>query len=147
MNPMSPLSVCVRILLVEDFVPFRRFIGSILQRRPEWRVVYEVSDGLEAVQKAEELKPDLILLDIGLPNLNGLEVAKQVGEVAPGTKILYVSVLDDAEIVRAAFGTGAMGYVLKGNAASELLPAIEAVLQGRKFVGSGLADWVEPDSN
>jgi DNA-binding NarL/FixJ family response regulator len=87
LKPFS--SVC--ILVVDDFQPFRQFVSSTLQARPEWQVICEVSDGLEAVQKAQELKPDLILLDIGLPSLNGIEAAKRIHQVVPGTKILYCS--------------------------------------------------------
>jgi DNA-binding NarL/FixJ family response regulator len=79
------------VLVVEDFEPFRRFIRSMLQKRPEFQVICEVSDGLEAVRRAGELQLDLILLDIGLPNLNGIEAAKRIRQVAPGTKIIFVT--------------------------------------------------------
>ena len=81
----------VRILVVDDFEPWRRIISTIAQIQPGWQVICEASDGLEAVQKAEELMPDLILLDISLPKLSGIEAAKQIRKVAPNSKILFVS--------------------------------------------------------
>jgi DNA-binding NarL/FixJ family response regulator len=106
----------------------------MLNRLGQVRVVGEAADGLEAVQKAQELKPDLILLDISLPNLNGIEVASRICQVIPGTKILFLTVNDDAEVVQAALSNGAQGYVLKINAGSELLPTVEEVIRGEKFV-------------
>jgi DNA-binding NarL/FixJ family response regulator len=123
--PVAP----VGILVVDDFQPFRQFVFSTLQERPDWQVIYEVADGLEAVQRARELKPDLILLDIGLPHLNGIEAAKQICQVVPGTKILFLTQNNDAEVVRATLSDGAQGYVLKADAGKELSPAIEAVFR------------------
>jgi two-component system nitrate/nitrite response regulator NarL len=93
----SPISF-TRVLLVDDFEPWREQVGSILQTRPELRVVAEVADGLQAVQKAQELKPDLILLDIGLPNLSGIEAAKIIRERCPKSKIVFVTENTDSEI-------------------------------------------------
>jgi CheY-like chemotaxis protein len=98
-----------------------------------------VSDGLDAVQKADELQPDLILLDIGLPTLNGIEVARRIREVSPASKILFVSEDRSADIVEEALSTGAGGYVVKSDAARELLPAVNAVLEGERFVSASLA--------
>ena len=107
---------------------------------PEIQVIGEASDGLEAVQKAQELHPDLILLDIGLPILNGIAAARQILQYAPNTKILFVSEQRSFEIVEEALGTGARGYVAKSRAATELSPAVEAVLQGKRFVSWNLTD-------
>jgi DNA-binding NarL/FixJ family response regulator len=128
----------VRTLVVDVFAPWRQSVCFMLHRHDEFQLVGEVSDGLEAVQKAEELKPDLILLDIGLPHLNGIEAAKRIRQVVPATKILFLTVDSDADVVQAALDTGAKGYVLKPDAGSELWTAIEAVLQGKEFVSSGL---------
>jgi CheY-like chemotaxis protein len=106
--------------------------------RPEWQVICEVSDGSEAVQKAEELKPDLILLDISLPKLNGIEAARQIRKLSPNSKILFVSMDNSLDIVQVALGTGALGYVYKADAGSELLLAVEAVLRGERFISSGI---------
>jgi len=130
--------VPVRILVVDDFAPWRRSVRSELKRHSELRLVAEVADGLEAVQKARELKPDLILLDIGLPSLNGIEAAKQIRQVVPNTKILFLTLNRDPDVVRAALDTGAKGYVLKEDAGSELWPAIEMVLRSDQFVSSRL---------
>jgi DNA-binding NarL/FixJ family response regulator len=124
----------IRVMVVEDFQSFRRFVCSKLEQRPELRVVCEVSDGLEAVQKAEELKPDLILLDIGLPTLNGLEAARRIRGFAPESKIIFSTQETSAEIVQEAMRLGARGYVYKTHADGHLLPAIDAVLSGRQFV-------------
>ena len=102
-------------------------------------VIGVASDGLEAVQKAEELQPDLILLDIGLPSLNGIEVARQIRKLSPKSKILFVSQESSADIVQGALGTGAQGYVLKSDAERELLEGVNAVLRGEQFVGGRFA--------
>jgi DNA-binding NarL/FixJ family response regulator len=132
--PRLPL---VRILLVEDFEPFRRFIRSQLQPRLDLEVIAEASDGLEAVHLAEQLQPDLILMDIGLPTLNGIEVARQVRKLSPQSKILFVSQECSADMIEEALSFGAMGYVIKAHAGSELLVALEAVREGRQFVSGG----------
>jgi DNA-binding NarL/FixJ family response regulator len=128
-----------RVLVVEDFEPFRRFICSTLRKRPEFQIVEEVADGLAAVQKAEELQPDLIVLDIGLPLLNGIDAARQIRQLSPKSKILFMSQESSADVVQQALALGALGYVVKSHAGGELLPAVEAVLQGRQFVSEGLS--------
>jgi DNA-binding NarL/FixJ family response regulator len=99
-------------------------------------VICEVSDGLEAVQKAEELKPDLILLDIGLPTLNGIEAARRIRKLVPESKIIFSTQETDADIVQEAMRLGAWAYVFKTHAECDLLPAIHAVLSGKRFVSS-----------
>jgi DNA-binding NarL/FixJ family response regulator len=126
----------LKLLVVEDFDAVRRFICSVLQRAEFF--IAEASDGLEAVQKAEELQPDLILLDIGLPSLNGLEVARCVRRVAPAATILFLSVSSDPDLIQEALNLGARGYVHKPRVHGDLLPAIEAALGGQRFVSSSL---------
>jgi DNA-binding NarL/FixJ family response regulator len=116
----------VRVLVVEDYEPFLRFIHSTLEQRPELQVICEVSDGLEAVQKAEELQPDLIVLDIGLPTLNGIEAARRIRKLSPESKILFVSQESSTDVVQEALSLGALGYVVKARAGSELLAAVTA---------------------
>jgi len=128
----------LRILVVEDFQPFRRLICTALQRRAEFQTT-EAVDGLEAVQKAEALQPDLILLDINLPKLHGFEVAKQIRSLAPHARLLFMSQESSSDIVRKALSLGADGYVRKLSAWADLLPAIDAVLGGQRFVSSSLA--------
>jgi DNA-binding NarL/FixJ family response regulator len=125
----------VRILVVDDFEPFRQFVYTVLGKRPDLQVAGEASDGVEAVQKAVELKPDLILLDIGLPTLNGIEAARRIRKLVPESKIIFLSQESSAEIVQEAFSLGAWGYVVKTRAGNELLAAVEAVILGKKFVG------------
>jgi len=129
----------VAVLVVEDFDPFRQFVCSTLGKRPELQIVGEASDGLEAVRKAEQLQPDLILLDIGLPSLNGIEAAQRIRELSPRSKILFVSQESSADVVQKALSLGAAGYIAKVDAGSELLAAVEAVRQGRQFISSGLS--------
>ena len=129
----------VRILLVDDFERFRSFTSSLLRKQPGFQIVGEALDGPEAVQKAEELKPDLVVLDIGLPKLNGIESARQIRLVSPDSKLLFLTGNDDPEVARAALDTGATGYVAKSDAAVELLSAVEAVLLGRRYVSKRLA--------
>ena len=125
-----------RILIAEDFPGYRRFICSTLGESHDLRVVAEVSDGLEAVQKAAELKPDLILLDIGLPTINGIAAARQIRKLSPKSKIVFLSQETSAEVVGEALSTGAWGYVVKTKAASQLLAVVEAVVSGTRFVNS-----------
>jgi len=132
---MSPM----RVLVVEDFAPFWQVIRSALAERPDVQVICEVADGLEAVQKTELLEPDLVLLDIGLPTLNGIEAARQIRKLAPKSKIIFLSQESSPEVVHEALNLGAWGYVAKTRAASDLLAAVDAFLEGRQFVSIGLA--------
>ena len=134
----------LRVLVVDDCEPFRRFVCSTLEKKPGLQVVGEASDGLEAVQKTEELQPDLIVLDIGLPTLNGIEVARRVRKLRPECKMLFMSQESSADVAQETFRLGAMGYVVKSHAGSELFVALEEVCQGRQFVSKGLSGhtWV-----
>ncbi len=134
----------VRILIVDDYEPWRRTVVMMLQEYADWQIICEASDGLEAVQKSGELQPDLILLDLGLPKLNGIEAARQICEIAPRAKILFLSETSCPEAVREAFRIGAAGYVVKSDAARDLLVAVEAVIADKQFVNSRFADCI-PD--
>ena len=120
--------------MVDDFEPWRRYVSSTLRKEPGWQVVGEASDGLEAFQKAVELEPDLILLDIGLPTLNGIEAARRIREIVPEAKIIFLSEESSPVTVQEAMSLGARGYVVKTVAAIDLVTAVETVLAGMKFV-------------
>ena len=122
----------VRVLLVDDFDAFRSFIRTTLQGT-QLQIIAEVSDGSEAVQKAEELQPDLILLDIGLPTLNGIEAARRIRKLAPRSKILFLSQESSADVIEEALKYG-VGYVIKTHAGSDLLATIEAMRATGHFV-------------
>lgn len=130
------MGTAIRILLVEDFEAFRTFTKSLLQEKPDFQIVCEVSDGLQAVVRAKELDPDLILMDIGLPGLNGIEAARQIRAFVPKARIVFLTQENSAEIVQEALSLGALGYVHKPCAGNDLLRAIAAALQGRQFVSS-----------
>jgi len=127
--------------VVDDFEPFRQFVCLTLVKGRDLQVVGEASDGLEAVQKAAELKPDLILLDIELPTLNGIEAARQIRKLALESKIIFLSQESSADVVQAALSVGAWGYVVKTRAGSDLLAALDAVMSGKKFVSGTEANY------
>lgn len=127
----------MRVLIVEDSEPFRRFVSMIIQNEGDLQIDSEVADGLLAVETAWELRPHLILLDIGLPKMDGLEVARRTVHLSPTSKILFVTQENSPQIVKEAFRIGAWAYVLKTDAATELLNAVRSVLRGDKFMSSG----------
>ena len=127
-----------RVLVVDDFASFRECVCGML-RGTQFRVVGQAADGLDAVRKARRCQPDLILLDIGLPKLNGIEAVRRISVVASGSKVVFVSLNDDPEVVKAAFSNGACGYILKSAMNGELLPALAAVLRGEKFLSGRVA--------
>jgi DNA-binding NarL/FixJ family response regulator len=136
-----------KILVVDDFELFRRSIGFILRQRPEFQVVGEASDGFEAVQKAVELKPHLILLDAGLPKMNGIDAARQIRELVPESKILLMNYESDSDLVQETVSLGISGYIVKTSAGRELLASVEAVFKGQRFCSIDLADRVRNEVN
>jgi DNA-binding NarL/FixJ family response regulator len=128
-----------RVLVVDDYESWRRFIISSLQKWPELQVVGEASDGQEAVQKSQQLQPDLILLDIGLPTMNGIEAARQIRQQSPNARILFCSENLSADVAEEALRAGAGGYLVKSDAGSDLLSAVTSVIQGKRFVSRTLA--------
>ena len=136
----------VRILVVDDHEPFRQFVASTLGEQPNLQVIGQVQDGLEAVHQAEALQPDLILLDIGLPGLNGIAAARRIRGLAPNARIVFLTQESSADVVREAFSLGAWGYVVKVQAGQELLIAVESVMQGKQFISSGLDGHANPST-
>ena len=125
--------VSLSILVVDDSRVWRQYVCSLLYRHLDRVVISEGSDGLEAVQKSEELQPDLVLLDIGLPNLNGLEAARLIRGVALRSRILFVTSYDWPELSHEAMNLGARGLVVKSRAVRDLLPAISTILRDEQF--------------
>jgi DNA-binding NarL/FixJ family response regulator len=126
-------SSLLSVLVVKDFVPFRSFICSTLATRANLQVICKVADGLEAVHKTKELRPDLILLDIGLPTLDGISAAREICKFSK-SKIIFVTQESGADLIQEALALGAWGYVVKATASTDLLAAVDAVCDGRKFV-------------
>ena len=129
--------MALTILVVEDHAPLRQLTCSALQRRTEFQTA-EAADGLEAVRKVEALQPDVILLDINLPGMHGFDVAAQIPRLAPHARLLFMSQESSSSVVRKAFSLGALGYIHKVSAAADLLPAIDAVLAGQRFVSRSI---------
>ena len=134
----------VRILIVDDFEPWRRSVCSILADDKNLQVVGECSDGLEAVQRSEELQPDIVLLDIELPGLNGLDAARQIRKASPDSKIVFLSSYHFPEMMQEAVNLGA-GYVAKADAVRDLLPIIRAVVRNEPIVRFKFFDDGTPD--
>ena len=122
-----------RILVVDDYKPWRHKICSLLETKPEFQIVAECWNGADAVERAGELKPNLITMDVGIPELNGIEAAVRVTEVSPSSKILFISENIEPEVVSAAIDAGASGYLHKMRVGTELLPAVTSIIRGGCF--------------
>src|SRR5579862_4298217 len=123
----------IRILVVDDHPIVRQGLKTLLEGHSGWQVVGEASDGAEAVEKARDLNPDVMVLDVTMPRMNGLEACRLLRSQAPGLEILFVTQHDSPQMMREALEAGARGYVVKSNAARDLLAAVEAVSQHRVF--------------
>jgi DNA-binding NarL/FixJ family response regulator len=140
------MSATDRVLVVDDHEAWRGQICSVLRNSSRWQVIGEASDGLEAIDKAKSLAPDLILLDVELPTLSGIEAARQILAANPNLKILFLTLHRCWDIAEAALGTGARGYLLKSDAGPDLLNAMGAVVEGRRFLSAALRGG-DADSN
>ena len=125
---------------MDDFADWRNAVLAKFRKHPRLQVVGYAADGVEAVLRAKELQPDLILLDIGLPKLNGIGAAREIRKISIESKIVFLSQQVDPDIVRAAIGAGGHGYVVKSDAEGDLFAAVQAVMLGKKFVSRSLAD-------
>jgi len=130
----------IRIVLADDFAPWRQIVRSILDGIPGVCVVAEASDGQEAAQKAETLLPDIVLLDISMPVLNGIEAVDQLHRSGCNSKIIFVTVHSDPDFVRSCLAVGAAGYVIKPRVATDLQPAISQVLAGHSFISPDVVE-------
>lgn len=124
--------------MADDFSQWRSVVRTILQDTPEFRIICEATNGEEAVQKAADHSPDIALLDIGMPILNGFEAAKRIQQICPNCRIIFLTQNNDIEIVQSAIRIGVGAYVLKANALSDLSVAISAVLDRTMFVSASL---------
>ena len=132
----------LRILIADDHEVARRGIRALLESHPGWEVCGEARDGRETVELATKIKPDLILLDIGMPNLNGLEAARQILAVLPDAAILILTMHDTDQVVREVLRAGARGFLLKSDAGRELVAAVEALQQQRTFFTTRVSQMV-----
>ena len=135
----------IRVLVVEDHQPFRRVICDLLQQRADLLIVGEAADGLDAIRQAEALRPDVVILDIGLPVLSGLEVAERIRAKVPDAKLMFVTNESSLEIVEQAFRNGANGYVYKPRVQRDVMPVLEAIIRGGRFVSGGLERIAQGD--
>jgi len=132
----------LRILIADDHGLVRRGAREILDSRRGWRVVGEATNGLEAVQKAKELKPDVAVVDIGMPEVDGVEVARQIREAIPDTKVLVLTMHESDQMVRRALDAGASGYLLKSDLTDCLTKAVKAVSEGKRFLTPRVSEIV-----
>jgi DNA-binding NarL/FixJ family response regulator len=131
-----------RIFIADDHEVVRRGIRSLLEEHVGWEVCGEARDGRDAVAKVVELKPDLVLLDVGMPGLNGLDAARQILTAMPGTRILILTVHESEEVIREVLEVGARGFLLKSDAARDLVAAVEALQRRTTFFTSSVAEMV-----
>ena len=136
----------LRVLVVEDHKPFRRVICELLQQRADLLIVGEAADGLDAIRQAEALRPDVVMLDIGLAMLTGIEVAGRIRAKVPGAKLIFVTNESSLEVVEQAFRSGAHGYVYKPRVQRDVLAVLEAVIRGGRFVSGSLERIAQGDS-
>jgi DNA-binding NarL/FixJ family response regulator len=136
----------VRILVVDDHATVRRSVCALLRGHPAFDVICDVADGIQAVERAEELQPDVVVLDITMPGMDGFEAARRVRKVAPTAEILFLSQHDTIETIRQALRIGALGYVVKSDAAKELVAAVHAVSEKKQYVSARFAAHVPRSS-
>jgi len=135
---MAPL----RLLVADDHEVVRKGLCALLQAQPGWEIAAEASDGREAVEKAKKVKPDVTVLDIGMPYLNGLEAARQILKEVANTKVLILTMHDSDSLIREVLNAGARGYVLKTDAGSDLVNAVDAVRRNKTFFTPKVAQMV-----
>jgi two-component system, NarL family, response regulator LiaR len=126
----------IRVLVVDDYMPWRGFVALVLSDHPQFRIVAEADSGITAIQKTIELKPEVVVLDIGLPDMNGIMVAEEILKFAPTTRIIFLTENTSRDIVQAALSTGAQAYVVKSSASRDLTAALDAVMIRAYFVSA-----------
>ena len=137
----------ISVLVVDDYEQWRKVVRTSLRTNFGLRTIEEAADGLDALQKATDRLPDLVILDIGLPKLNGIEVARQIRSVSPASRVVFLTENHTDDFAEAAFGSGAKAYITKSAFAKEFRPAVEAVLEGRELRSAGVATFrMEPQT-
>lgn len=131
---MAATGSSLRILLVDDHEIVRKGLRAIVERRTGWEVCGEAGDGQEALRRANELHPDLVIMDVMMPKLNGVESTRRIMAELPHTKIVMLSMHNSEELMKEALEAGARGYMVKGDVVNELAPAVQAVMKGRNFI-------------
>ena len=139
------MKTALRILLADDHTVVRQGLRKVLEERPEWQVVAEAGNGRDAVRLAEELRPDVAVVDVAMPLLNGIEATRQITKRAPQTKVLVLSMYSDEAYVTQMLKAGALGYLLKDSADVDLLQAVQAVSQGKSFFSPAVARLMSDD--
>src|ERR1700685_176411 len=132
----------LRILIADDHEVVRRGLCALLQAREGWEICAEAKDGREAVEKAAQLNPDVVILDVGMPNLNGLAATRQLTQLDPHCKVIVLTITDSDQVIREALDAGARGFVLKSDAARDLVSAVEALQRNRMFFTPRVNDMV-----
>jgi DNA-binding NarL/FixJ family response regulator len=133
----------IQILVADDNEFVRRAIRSVLRMEPDFKIVYEAKNGIEAIEQAGKLLPNVVLLDVSMPGIGGLEAARQILEAAPNTEIVLLTEHAVTEMARTALSRGIRGYVIKSDAGKDLADAVRTVIQGKQYVSSGLT--MEPN--
>jgi DNA-binding NarL/FixJ family response regulator len=134
----------LRVFLADDHAIFRDGLRAILQREPGIEIAGEAGDGHEALREIERTRPDVVVMDIAMPNLNGLEVTRRLQKLVPRPRVLVLSMYDDADFVQQLLDAGASGYVLKGSASSELLRALAVIQKGGIYLAARFEGHVAP---
>jgi len=135
-----------QILVVDDYLPWQAFLFEIFERETDLKIIAVAVDGFEAVRKAKELQPDLILMDASLPGMNGFEATRVIRTTSPRVKILFLSEHRGVDVIRSAFDAGSSGYVLKMDSNTDLILGVRTVLVGKQFVSRSLTEWGQGQS-
>lgn len=130
-----------KILVVDDFQPWHRFVLQMFESVGDSNIIHFAADGLEAIEKAAELQPDVILMDIGLPLIDGIEAARRIRVLSPSSKILFLSEHRSHDYIQAAFDAGGSGYILKSDSNWDLIPGVQAAMAGEQFISRSIRDW------
>lgn len=127
-----------KILIVDDFLPWHRFVRRVLESETDFKVIATAADGFEAVQKTTKLRPDVILMDINLPGMSGVDATREIRKVSPTSKVLFLSEHRATDLIKTTFRVGGVGYVLKSDCSSDLLMGIRSILGGERFLSRSL---------